>query len=114
MLRKLQNANTGWVEFFLKFPIVFFFIMPICMGGCFWIGFQLDSLLNVHIFKMISPVVGSVIGLYLTALFILLGHAKENVSAAEKDSAVLPDKGIEVIPNKSTVAKPGYLTAFQR
>jgi hypothetical protein len=114
MLKKLQNANTSWSEFFLKFPIVFFFIMPVSMGGCFWIGFQFDSLLNIHILKIIFPVVGLVVGLYLTALFILLGHAKEKASATEKDSHILHETGGKVISTKSAVSRPGYFTAFQR
>jgi len=85
MLKKLQNTNTGWAEFFIKFPIAFFLIMPGCMVGCFLIGLKLDSLLNIHILKIIGPVIGSVIGLFFTGLLILAGHARESATGVIKD-----------------------------
>lgn len=98
-----------------------FMIMPVCIFGCFWIGFQLDSLLRIHIFKMIFPVAGSVIGLFFTGLLILLGHARESATGVigdlkKQSSCESLQKQIESRKESSPKAprtKPGYLTAFQ-
>jgi len=76
MLKKLTNTNTSWLEFLYKFPLVLFIIMPGCMGGFFWIGLLLDAALNIHLLKFILPFIGTFIGLMLTALLLMAGHAR--------------------------------------
>jgi len=66
-----------------KFLIVLFIIMPVCMGVCFWIGVQADAALNIHLLKFIMPFVGSLVGLFFTALLLQAGH--KNVPAAVEE-----------------------------
>jgi len=87
MLKKLMNTRIGWLEFLYKFLLVLFVIMPISMGGCFWIGVQIDALLNVHFLKFVMPFIGSAIGFCFTALLIIAGH--KQAAAAEPDAAEL-------------------------
>jgi hypothetical protein len=77
MLNRLMKINTSAPEFLYKFPLVLFIIMPVCMGGCFWVGMQVDSVFNIHFFKFIFPFLGTSIGLFLTILLILAGHKKQ-------------------------------------
>jgi hypothetical protein len=49
--------------------------MPGCIGGFFWIGCQIDALLSINVLKLILPGAGSILGLYLTGLLVLLGHS---------------------------------------
>jgi hypothetical protein len=77
MLKKLLSINTGPLEFLVKFLIVFFLIMPGCMGGAFWIGLQIDTALHIHLLKFLLPFVGTIVGVYLTALVIAAGHTKQ-------------------------------------
>jgi len=77
MLKKLLSINTGPLEFLVKFLIVFFLVMPGCMGGAFWVGLQIDTALHIHLLKFILPFVGTIVGVYLTALVIAAGHTKQ-------------------------------------
>jgi hypothetical protein len=77
MLKQLLKINTSWWEFLIKFPIVLFIIMPLSMGGAFWLGLIIDSLIHIHLFKLILPFGGTVLGVYLTALLILAGHTNQ-------------------------------------
>jgi len=114
MLKKLQDTNTGFLEFFIKFPVMFFLVMPASMGGCFWVGLQLDSLLNIHLLKMVFPVIGSVLGLYLTGLLVLWGHAREAVvnKAADKTRASAINK--TSIPVQTPMTQSGYFHGLSR
>jgi len=77
MLKKLLTINTSWWEFLLKFPLVLFLIMPGCMGGAFWIGLQIDTTLHIHLLKFVLPFIGTILGVYFTALLLMAGHTKE-------------------------------------
>ncbi len=85
MFKRLTTIKIGTLEFLYKFLLVLFIIMPICMGGCFWIGVQADAALNIHLLKFIMPFVGSLIGLFFTALLLLAGH--KNVPATVEEPA---------------------------
>jgi len=74
MMEKLSLIKIGLWEFLWKFFIVLFIIMPICVGGCFWIGVQIDAVLNIHILKFIMPFIGSGVGFFFTSLLIIMGH----------------------------------------
>ncbi len=120
MLARLQRTNTGWMEFLIKFAIVIFIIMPACILGSFWAGWRLDSLLNIHILKIIFPIAGSVLGLFFTALLILAGHARDSAIGVIEDLKMqsLCDPAQKQIRSgksarKASPSRPGYLTAFQ-
>ena len=83
MIKKLTSVKLGVLEFVYKFFLVLFFIMPVCIGGCFWLGVQIDAMLNIHLLKFIMPFVGSAVGLFFTALLILTGHKREDSVAVE-------------------------------
>jgi hypothetical protein len=82
MLKNLLSVNTSVWEFLLKFPLVLFVIMPVCMGGFFWLGVQTDALLNINFFKFLFPFLGTVVGVYFTALLIMAGHTKQTRGGA--------------------------------
>jgi hypothetical protein len=77
MLKKLLNIQTGPIEFVVKFLLVLFLIMPGCMGGAFWIGLQIDTALHIHLLKFLLPFIGTILGVYLTALLIAAGHTRQ-------------------------------------
>jgi hypothetical protein len=77
VIKKLTSVKLGVLEFLWKFFVVLFFIMPICVGGCFWLGVQADAALNIHLLKFIMPFVGSAVGLFFTACLILIGHKQK-------------------------------------
>ena len=77
MIKKLKTVNTSGIEFLYKFAIVLFIIMPVCMGGFFWIGLQFDNMLNIHLFKFVFPFLGTLVGVFFTALLIMAGHSKQ-------------------------------------
>jgi len=85
MLSKLQNINTGIIEFLFKFVLVSFLIMPACILGCFWIGVQIDSVLNINFLKFIFPLIGTVAGFSFTALLIVSGHTKQRAADTPED-----------------------------
>jgi hypothetical protein len=107
MLGNVQRTNTGLAEFFLKFSIVLLVIMPACILGSFWIGWQLDKLLNIDFLKLIAPIGGSLVGLLFTALLILAGHAKDRAAAA-KDICDVPAASAATQRNG-----PEYAAAFR-
>ena len=74
MIKRLNSVQIGIGEFLWKFFVVLVFIMPICVGGCFWIGVQMDASLNIHFLKFIMPFIGSAVGFYFTSLLIMTGH----------------------------------------
>ena len=76
-MERLNSTKIGIGEFLWKFFVVLCVIMPICVGGCFWIGMQADALFNIHLLKFIMPFVGSGIGFFFTSLLIMTGHGKE-------------------------------------
>jgi len=84
MIKKLTSVKIGIMEFLYKFLLVLFVIMPICMGGCFWIGVQADAALNIHLLKFIMPFVGSMVGLFFTALLLQAGHKQVAPAVAEE------------------------------
>lgn len=77
MLKNVLRINTGPIEFVLKFLLVLFVIMPGCMGGAFWIGLQIDTALNIHLLKFVLPFVGTMLGVFVTALLIVAGHTRQ-------------------------------------
>jgi hypothetical protein len=77
MLKNLLAVNTSWWEFLLKFPVVLFLIMPGCMGGAVWLGIQLDTALHIHLLKFVLPFIGTIVGVFLTALLLAAGHFKQ-------------------------------------
>jgi hypothetical protein len=121
MIKKVQNTNTGIIEFLVKFPIVTFVIMPGCVGGAFWIGLQVDSAAHIHFLKFIFPFFGMVLGIYLTGLLIMLGHTKQNASETANDSDkpysdTLVSKPYEYSDTsyspKASIPRAGYATPF--
>ena len=83
MIEKLNSVQIGIGEFLWKFFVVLVFIMPICVGGCFWIGVQLDAVANIHLLKFIMPFVGSFIGFILASLLVMMGHNEQENSEKE-------------------------------
>ena len=75
-MERLNSVEIGIPEFLGKFFVVLFIIMPICVGGCFWIGFQMDAALNIHLLKFIMPFIGSFIGFVFASLLVMMGHKK--------------------------------------
>jgi len=51
--------------------------MPGCMGGFFWLGLQLDALINIHLLKFVLSFLGTAAGIYLTILLVVAGHKKQ-------------------------------------
>ncbi|MDD5169369.1 MAG: hypothetical protein PHN75_11170 [Syntrophales bacterium] len=99
MLKKLMNTKTSLVEFLYKFLLVLFFIMPVSIGVCFWIGVQVDALINMHLFKFIMPFIGSAIGFCFTALLVMAGHRQATPTAAEE-------------PAKPSISSAGLATPY--
>ncbi len=121
MLKKVQNTDTGIIEFLVKFPIAIFVIMPGCMGGAFWIGLQVDSALHIHFLKFIFPFLGTFLGICLTGLLITLGHTKQSTSETANDSDkpysdTLVSKPHEYSDTsyspKASIPRAGYATPF--
>jgi len=121
MLKKVQNTDTGIIEFLVKFPIAIFVIMPVCMGGAFWIGLQVDSALHIHFLKFIFPFLGTFLGIFLTGLLIMLGHTRQSASETANDSDkpysdVLVSKPYEYSDTsyspKASIPRAGYATPF--
>lgn len=79
---RLNSVKIGIGEFLWKFFVVLCVIMPICVGGCFWIGMQVDAIFNIHLLKFIMPFVGSGIGFFFTSLLLMMGH-NQSVSVEE-------------------------------
>jgi hypothetical protein len=73
----MNSVKIGVWEFLWKFLLVIFIIMPVCMGLSFWIGVQADAALNIHLLKFIMPFIGSAVGVFFTALLILVGHKQQ-------------------------------------
>ena len=73
-MERLSSTRIGLWEFLWKLLVVLFIIMPICVGGFFWIGVQSDALLNIHLLKFIMPFIGSAVGVLITAVLIMAGH----------------------------------------
>ena len=92
MIKNLASVKIGIWEFVYKFLLVLFFIMPICMGGCFWIGVQADAALNIHLLKFIMPFIGSAVGLFFTALLIQAGHKQAAPATAEESARPYSDR----------------------
>ena len=84
MIKKLTSVKIGIMEFLYKFLLVLFVIMPVCLGGCFWIGVQADAALNIHLLKFIMPFIGSMVGLFFTALLLQAGHKEVAPAIAEE------------------------------
>ena len=122
MLKNLLHINTGVWEFLIKFPLVLFVIMPGCMGGAFWIGVRVDAALNIDFMKFVLPVIGTSIGIFLTALLIMAGHTKEVSARAptgvtEKPySDNLVTKRSEFtdpsFPPRTSIPRAGYITPY--
>jgi hypothetical protein len=121
MLKKIMSVNTSWWEFLLKFPLALFVIMPVCMGGAFWIGFQIDSAVHIHFLKFIFPFLGTFLGVYLTGLLIMLGHTRQSTSETANDSDkpysdTLVSKPYEYSDTsyspKASIPRAGYATPF--
>lgn len=74
MIDRFNSVKIGIGEFLWKFFVVLIIIMPICVLGCFWIGMQLDAMMNIHLLKFIMPCVGSGVGFFCTSLLIMMGH----------------------------------------
>jgi hypothetical protein len=91
MFKRLTTIKIGVLEFVYKFFLVLLVIIPICMGGCFWIGVQADAALNIHLLKFIMPFVGSAVGFFFTTLLVMAGH-KEAVPATEESALPYSDR----------------------
>jgi hypothetical protein len=76
MIERLGSVTIGIWEFLWKFFVVLIIIMPICVLGCFWIGMQVDALLNIHFLKFLMPFVGSGVGVFCTGALLMMGHKK--------------------------------------
>jgi hypothetical protein len=120
MIKKLACLKIGIVEFLYKFLVVFFVIMPVCMGGCFWIGVQADAALNIHLLKFIMPFVGSWVGLFFTALLLQAGHKEVAPAIAEEPakpySESLVTSRSEIIDTalqpKPSIPRAGFATPY--
>ncbi|MFA5077897.1 MAG: hypothetical protein WC541_00255 [Dehalococcoidia bacterium] len=119
MFKRLTTIKIGVLEFLYKFLLVLFVIMPICMGGCFWIGVQADAALNIHLLKFIMPFVGSLIGLFFTALLLQAGH--KNVPATVEEpvksfSDTLVSSRSEITETasqpKPSIPRAGFVTPY--
>lgn len=91
MFKRLTTIKIGTLEFLYKFLIVLFVIMPACMGAFFWIGIQVDSVINIHLFKFIMPFLGAAAGFFFTALLLQAGH-KQEVPVAEEPAIPYSDR----------------------
>ncbi|MGA2158421.1 MAG: hypothetical protein ABSG90_04290 [Dehalococcoidia bacterium] len=121
MLKRVMGVNTSLWEFLVKFPLSLFIIMPGCMGGAFWIGYQIDAAANIHFLKFIFPFLGTFLGLYVTGLLIMLGHSKQSASETAKEadkpySDTLVSKPYEYSDTshspKASIPRAGYATPF--
>jgi len=119
MFKRLTTIRISALEFAYKFLLVLFVIIPICMGGCFWIGVQADAALNIHLLKFIMPFVGSAVGFFFTALLVMAGH-KQAVPATEESAQPYSDrlvsKHIEAselasLP-KPSIPRAGFVTPY--
>lgn len=77
MLKRILTAETGILEFFVKFIFVMLVVMPGCVFGGFWIGEQIDQALNIAFFKLVLPFVGTLLGIGITIFIIMIGHFKQ-------------------------------------
>jgi hypothetical protein len=91
MLKRLLTVNISIWEFMYKFPLVLFVIMPVCMGGFFWIGMQIDTALNIHFLKFIFPFIGTFVGIFFAGLLIQAGHKQKTPAAAEEPAKPYSD-----------------------
>jgi len=80
VMERLNSVEIGIPEFLGKFFVVLFIIMPICVGGCFWIGVQMDASLNIHLLKFMMPFVGSLVGFIFASLLVMMGHKQETLT----------------------------------
>jgi hypothetical protein len=104
MIKRLTSVNIGILEFLYKFLLVLFVIMPICMGGCFWIGVQADAALNIHLLKFIMPFIGSAVGLFFTALLLQAGHKQVAPATAEGSAMPYSDRLVSTHVEAAEVA----------
>ena len=120
MIKKLTSVKIGILEFLYKFFLVLFIIMPVCVGGCFWLGVQADAALNIHLLKFIMPFVGSAVGLFFTALLILAGHKQAAPAIAEELAQPYSDRLVSrhveaaeaaSLP-KPSIPRAGFATPF--
>jgi hypothetical protein len=119
MFKRLTTIKIGVLEFAYKFLLVLFVIIPICMGGCFWIGVQADAALNIHLLKFIMPFVGSAVGFFFTALLIVAGH-KQVVPTTEESAQPYSDrlvsKHVEAAETaslpKPSIPRAGFVTPY--
>jgi len=119
MLKRLTTIKIGTLEFLYKFLLVLFIIMPVCMGGCFWIGVQADAAFNIHLLKFIMPFVGSLVGLFFTALLLQAGHKAipatvEETVKSYSDSLVTSRSEIAETASqpKPSVPRAGFVTPY--
>jgi len=119
MFKRLTTIKIGVLEFVYKFLLVLFVIIPICMGGCFWIGVQADAALNIHLLKFIMPFVGSAVGFFFTALLILAGHKQAvpiTEEAAQPYSDRLVSRHVEAAETaampKPSIPRAGFVTPY--
>jgi len=120
MMKKLTSIKIGVLEFLYKFFLVSFIIMPVCMGGCFWIGVQADAALNIHLLKFIFPFIGTFVGLFFTGLLLQAGHNHEAPSAAEEPAKPYSDRLVtrrseaadEVLQPKPSIPRAGFATPY--
>jgi hypothetical protein len=120
MFKRLTGIKIGVLEFVYKFLLVLFVIIPICMGGCFWIGVQADSALNIHLLKFIMPFVGSAVGFFFTALLVMAGHKQAVPATAEESAQPYSDRLVSrhleaaeaaSLP-KQSIPRAGFVTPY--
>jgi hypothetical protein len=120
MFKRLTGIKIGVLEFVYKFLLVLFVIIPICMGGCFWIGVQADSALNIHLLKFIMPFVGSAVGFFFTALLVMAGHKQAVPATAEEPAQPYSDRLVSrhleaaeaaSLP-KQSIPRAGFVTPY--
>jgi hypothetical protein len=120
MFKRLTGIKIGVLEFVYKFLLVLFVIIPICMGGCFWIGVQADSALNIHLLKFIMPFVGSAVGFFFTALLVMAGHKQAVPATAEEPAQPYSDRLVSrhleaaeaaSLP-KPSIPRAGFVTPY--
>ena len=80
MMERASSVKIGIGEFLWKFLVVFVVVVPVCVGGCFWIGVQIDAVLNIHFLKFIMPFVGSFAGFIFASLLVMTGHKREAIA----------------------------------
>ena len=47
------------------------------MGGAVWLGIQIDTAMHIHLLKFVLPFIGTILGVFLTALLLIAGHMKQ-------------------------------------